>query len=117
MALSQESFIGEKSNVERGKRKKRKKSSQKKAVDTGSAAASGATTGAAFGPIGALVGAGLGAAGSLADDNARSKATGPRPKRRRLATAENIRQDQKKKRQLALATLSQAAVGAASRIR
>lgn len=116
MALSQESFIKDKEDVDAGKKKKKKKSSEKtKSVATGAAA--GATAGAVAGPFGALIGAGVGAGISLAESNAAEKSTGPRPERRRLATAEGIRQERKRKRQLALATLSQAAVGAASRIR
>jgi len=91
-----------------------------KAQAAGEGAASGASMGMAAGPIGALVGAGVGAAAGAADANQREKAAGDdpnRPKRRRLAKATEIAQDQKRSKERALATLSQAVFDWAASIR
>ncbi len=96
---------------------KKKKKGQSKSGGAAGGAASGASVGAAGGPIGSLIGAGLGAAAGAAEANQADKATGPRPKRRRLSKGIEKFEEVKGKRERAMATLSQAVFDFAANLR
>lgn len=78
----------------------------------GGGAAAGATVGMAGGPIGALIGAGIGAAAGAAEANQAEKAAaggGPgRPSKRRLSYVNELRLETRRRKQRAMAMLSQA---------
>lgn len=99
------------------KRKKRAKGTAEEAV---SGAATGASAGLGGGPIGAIAGAGLGAIAGAADarrGEKQAEAASPRPKRRRLTRALEGFEETKRKRQGALAALSQTVFDFASSLR
>jgi hypothetical protein len=95
----------------------KKKKNKKKGAAQG--AIGGATTGASGGPVGAIAGAAIGAGTSLVESNQAEKAAASagRPERRALTAGRDAMKDTKRRKEQALATLSQAVFDWAAAIR
>lgn len=124
MALSRSMAQDAEDERKREREAKRKKATTQKAPVSGGTAggaAKGASVGMAGGPFGALVGAGLGAAAGAADVNKAQKdaaSSDPnRSKRRRLQKGIEEKEKVQRRRERALAALSQAVMDWSSAIR
>lgn len=120
-------FLGpaslEEDDHKKKKTKKQKAQEKQKAQSKssgGTEAATGVGAGIATAVAGPIAGAAVGLAGSAIDRNQQAKAVGKdpnRPKRRKLAKGVEAFHDAKKRRQTAMAALSQATFDFASNLR
>lgn len=120
-ALAEEEARKKKKAAAQAKGAKGAEGGESKLGGAGGGAAAGATVGMAGGPIGALIGAGIGAAAGAAEANQAEKAAaggGPgRPSKRRLAALNEMRLDNRRRRQRSLAMLSQAVMDWSAAVR